>query len=171
MTVKKVLMSGLILLVLAGCDRSQGIGKMLNLANTSSGPDEFAILPGLPLQDPDNYRDLPTPTPGSANLVDPKPEEDAVLALGGNMRATGMNSSEMALVAAARRLGVSDDIRAVLAREDEAFRRANQGRLLERLFNSNIYFSAYSDQSLDAEEELQRLRALGLRTPTAPPTN
>jgi hypothetical protein len=45
----------------------------------------------------------------------------------------------------------------------------NDGRLLERLFNVNVYFKAYRSQELDQYLELQRLRRLGIRTPAAPP--
>jgi hypothetical protein len=39
----------------------------------------------------------------------------------------------------------------------------------ERLFNLNVYYRAYSKQRLDQQAELARWRALGVRTPSAPP--
>ncbi|WP_439140413.1 DUF3035 domain-containing protein, partial [Roseicyclus sp.] len=63
----------------------------------------------------------------------------------------------------------SSDIRNVLAAEDLTFRSNNSGLLLERLFNTNVYFSAYREMSLDRYAELDRLRRAGVRTPAAPP--
>ena len=57
----------------------------------------------------------------------------------------------------------------LLAAEDLEFRRQNDGRVLERLFNVNVYYEAYESQSLDKYFELQRLRNAGIRTPAAPP--
>lgn len=60
-------------------------------------------------------------------------------------------------------------IRGTLAAEDLEFRRKNDGRLLERVFNVNVYFDAYEPMSLDQHAELERWRAQGLLTPSAPP--
>ena len=49
------------------------------------------------------------------------------------------------------------------------FRRANDGRLVERLFNVNVYFRAYEPYELDQYAELERLRRAGIRTSAAPP--
>ncbi len=49
------------------------------------------------------------------------------------------------------------------------YRRRNNGRVLERVFNVNVYFNAYRKQSLDQYAELERLRARGIRTVSAPP--
>jgi hypothetical protein len=49
------------------------------------------------------------------------------------------------------------------------FRSRNTGLFLERLFNTNVYFSAYREMSLDRYAELERLRRAGVRTPAAPP--
>jgi len=115
---------------------------------------------------PDNYTTLPTPTKGGTNLVDPTPLADATIALGGNP-AGGIRDG--GLVNHASRYGVSPGIRTALAKEDLEFRRKNDGRLLERVFNVNVYFKAYRKQSLDQYAELERLRRLGVRTSSAPP--
>ena len=60
-------------------------------------------------------------------------------------------------------------IRQTLATEDLEFRRKNDGRLLERIFNVNVYFKAYRDYALDQYAELARWRKAGARTPSAPP--
>ena len=43
------------------------------------------------------------------------------------------------------------------------------GRVLERLFKTAVYFRVYSPMSLDQTAELQRWRARGVATPSAPP--
>ena len=69
----------------------------------------------------------------------------------------------------AGRFGTAGDIRQVLATEDLEYRRKHDGRLLERLFNVNVYFKAYAPMSLDQYLELQRWRKAGVRTVGAPP--
>lgn len=145
--------------------------RLLNIESSTVGPDEFAILPNKPLQSPDNFNSLPTPRPGGGNLVDPSPNEDAISALGGNPAAVsrGVPASDAGLVGHASRFGVSGSIRQELAAADLEFRRRKDGRILERLFNVNVYFRAYERQSLDKYAELERFRRRGVRTPAAPP--
>lgn len=163
--VTSTIVLGAVALVLAAC--SSGTPQLLNLRNDEEGPDEFAILPTAPLEIPDSLAALPDPTPGAPNRVDPNPEGDAIAALGGNQsRARGAGGD---LVSYTTRMGVSGDIRPVLAAEDEEFRRRNDGLVLERAFGVNVYFDAYSRQALDQYSELERLRRLGVRTPAAPP--
>lgn len=150
---------------LAAC--SSGTPSLMNLRNTESGPDEFSVLPTRPLEMPASRSELPAPTPGGANLADVNPEADAIAALGGNIaRAQGGGGD---LVTYASRFGVSADIRSVLAAEDLEFRSRNRGRVLERVAGNNTYFQAYRRMALDRYAELARLRAAGVRTPSAPP--
>lgn len=158
------LMAALVL-TLAACNSSTP--ELMNLRNTEDGPDEFAVLPTAPLEIPEDMSALPDPTPGAPNRVDPTPEADAIAALGGNPGRAARGGSD--IVQYTTRFGVGDDIRPVLAAEDEEFRRRNDGRVLERLFDVNVYFDAYSAQSLDRYAELERLRRMGVRTPAAPP--
>ncbi|MDG4650544.1 DUF3035 domain-containing protein [Roseibacterium sp. SDUM158017] len=139
----------------------------MNLRNTEEGPDEFAVLPTAPLEMPENFAELPEPTPGARNRVDPDPERDAIAALGGN--ASRGAAASGGLVSYVSRFGVSPDIRPTLAAEDERFRQRNDGRILERMFGTTVYFSAYRAQALDRYAELERLRRMGVRTPAAPP--
>lgn len=163
----KFLTLGAIVLGLAACaDRDP---SLMNLRATQDGPDEFAILPTKPLQEPKDYSDLPAPTPGQANLTDPTPKADAVAALGGNLGSGKLRGGEGALVSAASRYGVSSNIREVLAANDLEWRKDNRGRVLERLFNVNVYYRAYEAMHLDQHRELERLRRKGLWTPAAPP--
>ncbi|MGY6549302.1 MAG: DUF3035 domain-containing protein [Roseinatronobacter sp.] len=140
---------------------------LMHAAAQERGPDEFAILPTRPLEMPTSLTALPPPQPGGVNRVDPRPEDDVVLALGGNPAAA--RGPESGIVGYASRLGRDPNIRAQLAAEDLAFRQRNQGRLLERLFAVNVYHQAYEFMWLDKYAELERWRRAGVQTPTAPP--
>ncbi|WP_114966161.1 DUF3035 domain-containing protein [Alkalilacustris brevis] len=159
------------LVTLAGCSSGDD-GPLMNLAASSDGPDEFAILPSRPLQMPDDLAALPEPTPGGSNRTDPQPRAEAVAALGGNpalLAASAAPVSDGSLINHATRFGVQSGIRDQLAAEDLEFRRQNRGLLLERLFNVNVYYRAYRVMALDRYAELERWRAAGARTPAAPP--
>lgn len=153
-------------LLLSACGGSGEGQRLMNLRSPHDGPDEFAILPTKPLEMPADFTQLPPPEPGARNLVDPKPLDDAVIALGGR---PGAGGSDAALAAAAGRHGVSGNIREQLAAEDAELRRRNGPRLLERLFGSSTYHRVYSPQAVKSDDELQRWRAAGARTPSAPP--
>ncbi|NHB75744.1 DUF3035 domain-containing protein [Rhodobacter calidifons] len=153
---------------LAACG-DKGDPQLMNL-RSGPGPDEFAIVPPKPLEMPKNLADLPEPTPGGPNRTDRDPEAEAVVALGGRPSAAGgIPAADSALYAHAARFGVDGGIRATLASEDLQWRRDNSGRILERLFNVNVYYKAYRKQRLDQQAELARWRALGVRNPSAPP--
>ncbi|UWQ18584.1 DUF3035 domain-containing protein [Jannaschia sp. M317] len=152
-------------LTLSACERENP--TLFNLRSADRTPDEFAILPTKPLETPADLAALPTPTPGGVNRTDRAPQAEAIVALGGNPdRGIGVDG---ALVAAVSRYGVGGNIRDQLAAEDLEFRRKNDGRLLERVFNVNRYFDSYEVQSLDQHAELERLRRAGVRTVAAPP--
>jgi len=154
---------------LAAC--SGGDPKLMNIRTDT--PDEFRVLPTKPLEAPEDYTVLPEPTPDGTNLADPNPRADAVAALGGNpdrLLPTGqIYAGEQTLVSYTGRYGVPADIRQTLAAEDLEWRKENNGLLLERLFNVNVYFDSYKPMSLDQHTELERLRRLGIWTPSAPP--
>ncbi|MGV8986493.1 MAG: DUF3035 domain-containing protein [Cypionkella sp.] len=142
----------------------------MNLRSTTDGPDEFAILPPKALVLPSDLTTLPTPTPGGANLSDQHPLDDAIVAMGGNVRAAGgIPASDAGLVNYADRKGVTAGIRTSLAADDLAFRKKHPGKLLERALGLTTYFAAYKAMSLDPYAELKRWRAAGARTPSAPP--
>lgn len=152
-------------MALSACDRNKE-PSLLNIKSQQEGPDEFSILPSKPLTLPDDFSALPEPTRGGSNRTDVTPLADATRALGGNPDA-GIRDG--GLVNYASRYGVAPGIRSALAAEDLEYRRKNDGRLLERVFNVNVYFKAYRKQSLDQYAELERLRRLGVRTSSAPP--
>lgn len=162
-----VAMAAVLALSACGSDKTP---SLMNLRSSTNGPDEFGILPPKALQLPEDLTALPEPTPGGANLTDPTPNADAIVALGGTPReAGGVPAGDGALVQYGSRFGTAAGIRETLASEDLEYRRKNNGRLLERLFNVNVYFKAYRKQTLDQQAELQRWRRAGLRTPSAPP--
>lgn len=157
-------------LTLAACAKGDKVPSLMNVRSATQGPDEFAILPPKPLTLPTDLAALPEPTPGGANLTDPTPEADAIAALGGSLRpAGGVPSSDGGLASYAGRFGLAADIRQTLAAEDLEWRQKNDGRLLERLLNVNVYYKAYADMSLDQQAELWRWRRAGAKTPSAPP--
>lgn len=158
------------LIALAGCSTADKVPNLMNVVSSTSGPDEFAIIPPKALQMPEDLVALPEPTPGGTSRTDVTPNEDAIVALGGRVPvAGGVPASDGALIAAATRKGTAAGIRQTLAAEDLEYRRDNDGRLLERLFNVNVYFKAYKPYALDQQVELARWRSLGVATPSAPP--
>lgn len=169
----RLALAGVALALLAGCaGRSDDTApRLMNLSGAQRGPDEFSILPTQPLQAPPDFRSLPPPTPGSANLVDSDPRADAARALGGRPQArTGaVPAADSALLARTARFGSDGAIRETLAAEDLQVRQRGRGRLLERMFRTDVYQRAYEDQLLDREAEHRRWQRAGARTPAAPP--
>ena len=166
----KLAITATLAVTLSACSSKEP--QLMNLRSDGTGPDEFSILPTKPLEAPKDYAALPPPTPGGANRTDPTPDADLAVALGGSAAAatnSPLRGSEGALVTSASRYGVAPDIRQVLAAEDLEWRRKHNGRLLERLFNVSVYLKAYQPLWLDQYAELERLRALGIWTPAAPP--
>ena len=157
-------------LTLAACGNRDGLPSLMNVRSATSGPDEFRIIPPRPLEMPEDLATLPDPTPGAGNRTDRDPQAEAVAALGGQLGPRdGVNSAHAGLYSYAARYGVTAGIRETLAAEDLEYRRQNDGRLLERLFNVNVYYKAYEPMSLDQQAELWRWRKAGARTPSAPP--
>ena len=163
----KVILSLVMVVTLAACAGDRGLR---DLRNNGGGPDEFGVLPVNPLIMPSDTSNLPVPTPGGTNISDPTPNADAVAVLGGNPNAllrNGIPASDTALVNAAGRHGVDPAIRSTLASEDAAFR--TRRARLSVFGGRDRYFRAYAGQALDAYSELDRFRAAGVATPSAPP--
>ena len=156
------------MMTLASCG-GDGMPHLRNL-HSGQGPDEFAIVPPKPLSMPESLADLPEPTPNGANRTDATPLDDAAIALGGKPQASGgIPAGDSALYAHAARFGVEAGIRTTLASEDLEWRRDNNGRILEKLLNVNVYYKAYTKQRLDQQAELRSWRKKGVKTPSAPP--
>ncbi|WP_322867516.1 DUF3035 domain-containing protein [Aquicoccus sp. G2-2] len=160
---------------LAACatDGRQGTG-LRDLTTSQAGPDEFGILPSKPLQQPENYSQLPTPTPGATNLTDQNPLADGVAAFGGNparLTPQGVPASDTALVHYASRNGVAPNIRETLATQDAAFRKGKSRFTKIRLVKQDFYAKIYKRETLNPYRALNAYRRAGARTPTAPPRN
>lgn len=143
------------------------------LQKPGEGPDEFRIVPGKPLEAPQDYSTLPPPTPGAGNITDAQPLQDSVAALGGRrpVDASGpIPSSDGALVNQASRFGRDANVRTELAAEDEDFRRRRSRLTQIRIVKEDRYNQIYRGQALDAGRELERWRRAGARTPSAPPS-
>lgn len=159
-----------LVLVLSAC--AGGKDGMLNLRAGKVGPDEFSVLPTKPLQTPTDLASLPPPTPGGSNITDPTPNADAVAALGGNperLTRSSAPASEAALVNYTLRYGVQAGIREELAAADKQLRESNGLYPTFGNFGNLRYYRIYKSEALDQYKELERLRALGIRTPSAPP--
>lgn len=166
-TAGKAIIAVATMLTLAAC--GDVTPQLMNL-RTGEGPDEFGIVPPKPLEMPESLAELPQPALGGANRADPQPVDEAIIALGGRPSAEGgIPAGDGALYNHAARFGVESGIRSTLAAEDLEWRRANNGRVLERVFNVNVYYRAYRKQQLDQQAELARWRAMGVKTPSAPP--
>jgi hypothetical protein len=151
--------------LLAGCGEAGLVGG-LRSAGIATTPDEFMVLPTRPLELPPDLATLPPPAPGTTDLVAYRPQADAIAALSGRPPAAA-GAPASGLVA---RAGTADPaIRATLAEEDAIYRRQNRPRLFERWFSRDQERIVYSGMRLDADAELRRLRAQGVRTPAAPP--
>ena len=158
------------LFIMFGLAACSGQDSLL-VVDSGDGPDEFSVLPALPLRAPPDLT-LPRPTPGAANLADPDPLADAIRALRGTPPSAvtgGVPARDSALVAFASRNGVDPDIRSILANEDARFRdRARIARGFN-IFGRDRYFPAYRRWALDAYAQIERFRALGVTVPSAPP--
>ncbi|WP_299371400.1 DUF3035 domain-containing protein [uncultured Tateyamaria sp.] len=152
---------------LAACE-NKGLRQVTSRGN---GPDEFIVVPSKPLQQPESFTALPTPTPGGSNLTDQRPLEDSIAALGG--RATSPNApvpgSDGALVNHASRFGREANIRATLAEADAAFRKRQARFTRIRLVRQDFYNEAYRRESLNPGRTAEQFRRAGIPTPNAPP--
>ncbi|MEP2532264.1 DUF3035 domain-containing protein [Shimia sp.] len=157
-------------LALAACSSDKGVRQ---LSSTGDGPDEFLVMPGKPLTQPENYAALPPPTPGQGNITDLDPMGDAVVALGGSRTARNnkqtIGKSDGALVSYTSRNGRAADIRQTVLAEDDAFRK-RRGRFTNfRIGKQDRYNEVYNRQQLNSYDEWWRWRSSGARTPAAPP--
>ena len=151
-------------LAVGGCAEG-GLAGSLRAAGIAGKPDEFMVLPTRPLEMPQDLSALPPPTPGTVNRVDYRPHAEAIAGLTG--RPGTPNASAGPLLA---RVGTgAPGIRATLAAEDQVWRETHHGLLLERAFSRDQVALVYREMVLDAPAEFQRLRAIGVQVPAAPP--
>jgi hypothetical protein len=152
-------------LVLGGCSEG-GLAGFLRSSGVRSTPDEFLVLPTRPLEMPSDLNALPPPTPGAPNLVDYRPQAEAVAGLTGRTGPPG-TADGSALVA---RTGAgSPGIRTQVAVDDAEWRRSHRGKLLPRLFSRDREALTYRAQTLDAPVTFETMRARGVGVPAPPP--
>lgn len=158
----KLVMCAVVLITVSACAPKSVMSPMAVV----NGPDEFAITPPKPLEEPKDFSALPVPTLGAANLTDATPKADAIVALGGRVpTATGLDGG---IVTYASRYGVDQNIRNDLAKSDTRFRKVKTAAPAWP-WTKNKYERAYRRFALDPWAELERLRALGILVPSAPP--
>lgn len=171
---KRILIMFLAAGALAGCGGgSERDITLRDIRSAGSGPDEFAILPSKPLEQPQNFSELPAPTPGAANLTDQNPKADGIAALGGRperLTPAGVPAGDGALVRQASRHGVDPAVREKLAAQDEDYRRRQSRFTKLRITRQDLYNKIYKRETLNARREMNRYRrSTGVRTPSAPP--
>ena len=149
-----------------------GDSGLRSLQSRSDGPDEFVIVPARPLEQPESFSALPTPTPGGFNRTDQRPIEDGIAALGG--QATSPNAPiparDAGLVNHTSRFGRDTNIRSSLAAEDAAFRKRQRRLVNIRIFREDVYAQIYRRQSLDPAAVARQFQRAGIPTPSAPPS-
>lgn len=152
--------------VLAACE-NKGLRQ---IEPRGEGPDDFLIVPAKPLEQPESFTALPTPTPGSFNRTDQRPLEDAVAQLGGQVTSPNapIPGGDSALVNHASRFGRDANIRGTLAAADAQFRK-RQSRLTQiRVFRDDTYSQAYRREALRPSQVAEQFRRAGVPTPSAP---
>ncbi len=158
------------LIASVGLSACNDIG-LRDLRGDGDGPDEFLVLPGKPLQQPESFSVLPTPTPGGSNITDATPLQDGVTALGGRLSDpnAGIPAGDGAVVRHASRFGTDPAVREKLAEEDAAFRKRRARFTQIRLFRVDRYYEAYDKQDIDPHKVNTAYERAGVKTPTAPP--
>lgn len=168
----RILILFALILGVAACGGRDKDVQLRKIKKTGNGPDEFTIMPGKPLQSPEDFNVLPAPTPGGSNLTDQNPRADGIAALGGNpgaLVAGGISAADGALVNYTNRYGVTPGIRQTLRAEDKETRRRHGRVNILNIGPNDDYTNAYRRQWLDAQAEFRRLRRAGVATPSAPP--
>ncbi|WP_297772227.1 DUF3035 domain-containing protein [uncultured Roseovarius sp.] len=164
---RKTILGLLVATVLAGCGGRDDV-TLTRIRQSGNGPDEFSIIPGKPLQTPEDFARLPAPNPGGANLTDQNPLGDGIAALGGSRTAT-QGAGNAAIVNHVNRYGETSGIRQTLAAEDKELRRQHGRVDVLRFLPGDDYTQAYRRHWLDAHREERRLRNRGVLTPASPP--
>ncbi len=154
-------------LALCACGDGGLVGSLRSSGATTT-PDEFMVLPTRPLEMPQSFAELPSPTPGTVNRVDYQPHADAIAGLTGAPGPAG-NADGAALVAQAG--PIQPGIRQTLAVEDVEWRNTHHGLLIPRLIAKDKNVVTYGPMILDSASEFERMRAAGIEQPAAPPNS
>ncbi|MEM9010019.1 MAG: DUF3035 domain-containing protein [Pseudomonadota bacterium] len=171
LTHRTVVLLGTALLVSACSGGVTGDGQsvLTSLGLRQTAPDEFMVVERKPLVMPPSFSALPSPQPGMPNRVDPRPQQETIVALTGQA-STGeadlMSDGQRALLTAAGTEGIDPNIRDVMSQENAAAT-APRSYGIRRIFGRATE-DPYSNDALDPTEEMQRQRAQGAQTPAAP---
>lgn len=160
---------------LSACGGSSGDPTRQSLLRTiglrQPPPDEFLVVERKPLEMPPSLRELPPPTPGGVNRVDPQPLEDASALLsnaGRPVASAAPSPGETAFLATTGADAADPAVRDTLVAEDAALKEGGQRYGLRTFFGRQT-FDPYRTEVLDPQAETQRLREQGVATPAAPP--
>lgn len=158
--------------LLAGCTYNSSKGSLGDqLGFSVPPPDEFMVIARAPLELPPNFN-LPAPQPGVPSPRMPNPDAEARASLFGSAATSRQEATpgvgEQALLSGAGATGANDSIRTELE--------AEQARSGERRFGLTSFLGIpipasldEPDETLQSQEETERLREQGAPTPTAPP--
>ncbi|MGF1445704.1 MAG: DUF3035 domain-containing protein [Pikeienuella sp.] len=164
--------AGLAFIALAGCE---AIGNPIEvMRGDRPTPDEFAVITRGELMMPPGLdtSSLPEPSPGLRSPLEPDPQAEAIAALTGREvaastpRGVAVSRGEAALLAAANASAASPEIRAEIARENEALAEAQP-------YEPPTIFELFSgggpdvdpDELIDPVAESQRLQEAGVPAP------
>lgn len=148
------LVSGGLLIGLSACD---GIKSSLGL--TKSAPDEFAVVPNLPLVVPPDFHLRPPGSGGPGQLEKPVREKAAASVFGtepGDARQeSGFAQGEAAILRAAGATSLDPNIRDTIDREFSIYAKSEQGFLTDLMFWRD---AEQPGEPLDASAEAKRLK-------------
>ncbi len=132
-------------------------------------PDEFAVVKRAPLEIPQNLHSLPTP-----NIGAPRPQEDTVeqtaqKALFGQelavKNAPASNTQiEQTILARSGAENANENIRQIIDEETELYAEEEQA-VIDKILKRKV---SVPGSTLDAREELKRLKEQNIPTPNVP---
>ncbi len=147
------LVSGGLLLGLNACDSIKS-----SLGMTKSAPDEFAVVPNLPLVVPPDFHLRPPGSGGPGQLEKPVRERAAASVFGTEPGAAeqdvGFAQGEAAILRAAGATSLDPNIRDTIDREFSIYAKSEQGFLTDLMFWRD---EEQPGEPLDASAEAKRL--------------
>ena len=170
-SLRRVLPAGLIVAtaLVAGCDRTGS--PVRALGRDVPPPDEFAVLSRAPLRMPPGMG-LPEPRPGAPSPLDPRPQQEAAMALLGTptpaRSAGGVTAAEAALLESADAAAASEEVRVQLARDRARGDEVYDPPTIFELFGIAERAPIPPEERLDPVREAQRLQRTGVSAPSDP---
>ncbi|MGB1077233.1 MAG: DUF3035 domain-containing protein, partial [Bdellovibrionales bacterium] len=132
-------------------------------------PDEFAVIKRAPLEVPPDLRALPVPQKGIARPQEGTVQEKAQEALFGEETAqqtpTQTSRAEQALLAKTDADNATPNIRTLIDEESEKYANEEQA-VIDKLLKRK---KEVPGATLDAREEMERLKEQQIPTPNVPP--